>query len=81
MKKALGYDAYEIMAAGINKNERPGWTGKRVAGPDITIHSAPYIEVVWNEELFNSYIKFTVTDVETGIITTEYDIPFTELGY
>lgn len=75
-KGVMGYDAYEIMAAGINKNERPGRARCRVAGPDITIHSAPLITVDWAE----SQIVFTNTDVETGAESLRYVIPFSAIG-
>ena len=42
------YKTYEILAAGINKTERPGRAPNRVAGPDVTIHAAPMIEVHWD---------------------------------
>lgn len=80
-KKVLGYDGYEIMAAGINKVETPGLAFNRVAGPDKTIHSAPVIRVYWEEkEGVPPHLEFTVTDVEAEKITTEYRIPFSEIG-
>ncbi len=75
-KGDLGYDAYEIMAAGINKNERPGKARCRVAGPDITVHSAPLMAIEWADRR----IVFTNTDVETGEETLRYEIPFGRIG-
>lgn len=63
------YHTYEIMAAGINKNERPGFARNRVAGPDVTIHSAPIIEVHWDTD---PYIVFKNYDVEGNRVNTEY---------
>lgn len=80
-KRALDYDTYEIMAAGINKTERPGWAGKRVAGPDITVHSAPFMQINWNDsDGIGPHIEFSVTDVEKMEVTLEYRILLSEIG-
>ena len=44
------YKTFEIMAAGINKNERPGRAPNRVEGPDVTLHNAPILDVFFDEE-------------------------------
>jgi len=80
-KEVLGYDAYEIMASGINQTERPGRAPNRVAGPDLTLNSAPLITIYWdgkNEE--PPYIHFTNTDVDTGKHSLEYRISFSDIG-
>ena len=73
----LGYDAYEVMAAGINKNEVPWMAFRRVAGPDVTIHSAPLLTVHWAPTNgLDPHIEVTVTDVESGEMTLRSGIPF-----
>ena len=45
IQEALNYEAYEIMAAGINQTEKPGRANKQVAGPDLSRHSASMLYI------------------------------------
>ena len=82
IEKALGYDAYEIMASGIN--QRPITIDKpnnRVAGPDRTLHSAPMVTVYWEgKDDLAPHLHFVLTDVETKKITLEYRIFLSDVG-
>lgn len=78
-KEKMGYAAFEFMAAGINKTEKPGWAGKRVAGPDVTVHSAPTITIYWSDK-DDSYLHLKVVDVTTNQITLSYKILFSKIG-
>jgi alkaline phosphatase D len=80
-KKALGYDAYEIMACGINQTERPGRAHNRILGPDKTLHSAPFLTIYWEvKDGRPPHIHFRNIDVETGTTSSEYILPLSELG-
>lgn len=58
----MSYYTFEIMACGINQTEKPGKALNRIAGPDTTLHSAPLLEIFWEEE--RPYITITNYDVE-----------------
>lgn len=73
----VGYNTYEIMAAGINKNERPGRAPNRVLGPDVTIHSAPLMEVHWTAD---PYIHFKNYDVLGDKVNSEFKIVLSDIG-
>ncbi len=80
-EKAIGYDAYEIMAAGINKTEKAGKTKLRVMDADETLHSAPLLNIHWNGiGEIGPHIEFTNTDVVSGKETSRYLIFFKEIG-
>lgn len=72
------YKTFEIMASGINQTERPGLARNRVAGPDVTVHSAPIIEIHWTNE---PYIHFKNHSVLDGKVTTEYKFPLSSIGW
>jgi alkaline phosphatase D len=72
------YKTFEIMAAGINKNERPGIPMNRAMKADITIHSAPLIEVHWNDDPF---IHFKNYDVENDRVSSELKFKLSEIGW
>ncbi len=58
----MSYYTFEIMACGINQTETPGKAPNRIAGPDLTLHPAPLLEIFWEEE--RPYITITNYDVE-----------------
>ena len=72
------YKTYEIMAAGINKNERPGIPMNRAMKADVTIHSAPLIEVHWTSD---PYIHFKNYDVEKDKVSSEFKFTLSEIGW
>lgn len=72
------YKSFEIMAAGINKTERPGIAGNRVAGPDVTIHSAPIIEIHWTND---PYVIFKNYDVVNNAVGLQYQFPLSSLKW
>ncbi len=72
------YKTYEIMAAGINKNERPGVPMNRAMKADVTIHSAPLIEVPWADE---PYIHFKNYDVLGNRVSSEFKFKLNEIGW
>lgn len=72
------YKTFEIMAAGINKNERPGIPMNRAMKADITIHSAPLIEVHWTPE---PHIDFKNYDVENDKVSSEFKFKLSEIGW
>ena len=72
------YKTYEIMAAGINKNERPGRAPNRVEGPDVTLHNAPILDVFFDED--NPYIEVKNFNVESGDISMFYRINLNSIG-
>lgn len=74
----VSYKTYEIMAAGINKNERPGRAPNRVEGPDVTLHNAPILDVFFDEE--NPHIEVKNFNVETGEISMFYRINLNSIG-
>jgi len=79
--KALGYDAYEIMASGINQTERPSRRNNRILGPDLTKHSAPQITIHWEStDIHPPHIHFTNIAVKTGQKTFDYRIFMSEIG-
>lgn len=79
--KALGYDAYEIMASGINQTERPSRDNNRIVGPDLTKHSAPQIIIYWEgTDEHTPHIHFTNIAVKTGQKTSDYRIFMSEIG-
>lgn len=80
-EKLFGYDAYEIMAAGINQTERHGRAPNRVVGPDLTVNNAPLITIYWDGvDGTAPHIHFTVVDVDTKKFSLEYRIPFSNIG-
>ncbi len=80
-KNALGYDAYEIMASGINQTERPSRRNNRILGPDLTKHSAPQITIYWKEtDEYAPHIYFKNIAVETGKKTSKYRIFMSDIG-
>jgi alkaline phosphatase D len=72
------YKTYEIMAAGINKNERPGIPMNRAMKADVTIHSAPLIEVHWTEDPF---VHFKNYDVENNRVSSEFKFKLSQIGW
>ena len=72
------YRTFEIMAAGINKTERPGRAINRVAGPDVTIHNAPLMEVHWTD---NPFIVFKNHDVEANRVSVLFQWTYSEMGW
>lgn len=74
----VDYKTYEIMAAGINKNERPGRAPNRVEGPDVTLHNAPILDVYLDDE--NPYVEVKNINVETGEISMFYRINLNSIG-
>ncbi len=76
--RKVPYHSYEIMAAGINITERPGLARNRVAGPDLTVHNAPMMEVHWTDE---PYLLFRNYDVTTGLVSLEYSFPLSDIGW
>lgn len=80
-KNVLGYDAYEIMASGINQTERPGRAPNRVAGPDLTLNSVSVMTIHWEgKNNLPPHIYFSVTDADTGTTTLEFRIPLAAVG-
>lgn len=76
--KKIKYNTIEIMAAGINKTERPGLAKNRVMGPDVTVHSAPVIEVHWDEA--DPFIHFKNYDVVNDRVNMDYTYPLSKIG-
>jgi alkaline phosphatase D len=76
--KSVNYKTYEIMAAGINKTERPGKAKNRVLGPDVTVHSSPMIEVHWTED---PYVLFRNYDVEQNAVSSEYKFSLSAIDW
>jgi alkaline phosphatase D len=74
----VGYRTFEIMAAGINNTERPGFARNRVSGPDVTVHSAPVIEVHWAAD---PYIVFKNYDVEANRVNSEYKFLLSDIKW
>lgn len=74
----VDYKTFEIMAAGINKNEVPGIATNRVMKADKTIHSAPLIEVHWTDD---PYIHFKNYDVEKDKVSSEFKFTLSEIGW
>lgn len=72
------YKTFEIMAAGINKNEVPGIATNRAMKADKTIHSAPLIEVHWTEE---PYIDFKNYDVIGDRVNSEFKFKLSQIGW
>lgn len=72
------YKTFEIMAAGINKNERPGVPMNRAMKADITIHSAPLIEVHWTQD---PYIHFKNYDVLGNRLSSEFQFKLSQIGW
>lgn len=72
------YKTFEIMAAGINKNEVPGIATNRAMKADNTIHSAPLIEVHWTNE---PYIHFKNYDVENNRVSSEFKFKLGDIGW
>jgi hypothetical protein len=66
------------MAAGINKNERPGIPMNRAMKADVTIHSAPLIEVHWTEDPF---VHFKNYDVENNRVSSEFKFKLSQIGW
>lgn len=77
--KQVRYNTIEIMAAGINKTERPGLARNRVMGPDVTVHSAPIIEVHWDGS--EPYIHFKNYDVVGNRVNMEYQYPLSKMAW
>lgn len=75
--KKLKYKTFEIMACGINQTERPGRAPNRVAGPDLTVDSAPILEIHWTA---NPYIHLKVYDVLNNKVSLEYKLNLSEIG-
>lgn len=73
---SLPYNTYEIMASGINQSERAGKARNRIAGPDKTHDSSPVLEVHWTDDPF---IRFLVYDAQTGRISLEHILRFSEI--
>jgi alkaline phosphatase D len=76
--KKMKYKTFEIMACGINQTERPGRAPNRVAGPDKTLHSAPILEIHWDEQ--NPFIEIKNHDVENKSIGMQYKIFLSQIG-
>lgn len=76
--KNVDYSTFEIMAAGINKNEMPGIATNRAMKADKTIHSAPLIEVHWTDEPF---VHFKNYDVVNDRVNSEFVFKFNEIGW
>lgn len=72
------YKTFEIMAAGINKNEVPGIATNRAMKADKTIHSAPLIEVHWTED---PYIDFKNYDVMGDRVNSEFKFKLSEIAW
>lgn len=72
------YKTFEIMAAGINKNERPGIPMNRVMKADVTVHSAPLIEVHWTSD---PYIHFKNYDVLNDKVSSEFIFKLSEISW
>lgn len=78
-QKKIDYFTYEIMACGINKTERPGRAPNRVMGPDLTVHSSPLIEIIWEED--DAQILFTNHNAETGQVSSSYEFQLADIGF
>lgn len=74
----MKYKTFEIMAAGINKTERPGIPMNRVMKADRTVHSAPLIEVHWTDA---PYIHFKNYDVLNNRVSSEYKFKLSQIGW
>ena len=74
----MKFKTFEIMAAGINKTERPGIPMNRVMKADRTKHSAPLIEVHWTGDPF---IHFKNYDVEGDRINSDFKFRLSEIGW
>lgn len=66
----MRYYTMEIMACGINQTETPDKAANRLAGPDLTLHSAPLLEIFWEKE--KTYITITNYDVENDTKGMQY---------
>lgn len=76
--KKMKYKTFEIMTCGINQTERPGRAPNRVAGPDLTVHSAPILEIHWDEQ--NPFIEIKNHDVMNQSIGMQYRFYLSEIG-
>ena len=76
--RSVDYKTFEIMAAGINKNEVPGIATNRAMKADKTIHSAPLIEVHWTSD---PYIHFKNYDVENDRVSSEFKFNLNQIGW
>lgn len=77
-QKKLDYFTYEIMACGINQTEKPGRAPNRVLGPDLTFHSSPLIEIIWQEN--DAQILFKNYNAETQNVTSSYSFQLSDIG-
>lgn len=71
-QKKLEYQTYEIMACGINQTERPGRAPNRVMGPDLTLNSAPILEITWEKDYAEILVK--IYNVDSKNISSHYTI-------
>jgi alkaline phosphatase D len=76
--RKVPYHTFEIMAAGINQTERPGLARNRVAGPDLTLHNAPILDIYWSDD---PYLLFRNVEVPSGQVTLEYRIRLADIGW
>jgi alkaline phosphatase D len=74
----VDYKTFEIMAAGINKNEVPGIATNRSMKADKTIHSAPMIEIHWTQD---PYIHFKNYDVIGDRVNSEFKFKLSKVGW
>lgn len=76
--KNIDFKTIEIMAAGINKNERPGMAANRIGKADIAIHNAPLLEIHWTAE---PYIHFRNYHVQSDVVGYELRWLFSDIGW
>lgn len=74
----VDYKTFEIMAAGINKNEVPGIATNRSMKADKTVHSAPLIEVHWTND---PYITFKNYDVLNNRVNSQFTFKLSQIGW
>lgn len=75
---SMKYKTFEIMAAGINKTERPGIPMNRVMKADRTVHSAPFIEVHWTDD---PHVHFKNYDVLNNRVNSEFKFKLNQIGW
>ena len=81
-RNTLGYDAIELQFAGINQTEEPEFNSFRVSKVATALHSAAYLDIVWEENEFDKpHLLFSVWDTERNVLELEYRVNFYELGY
>jgi alkaline phosphatase D len=83
IRNAIGYDAIEIMFAGINQDEPWVFNSARVSPVANSKHSYAYIDIQWNATIGDNadppHLLFRCFDAEHNALELTYRINFDEL--